>query len=149
MKKLYKFIIIIFIIAIVLGFYGYLVKRNIDTSNVVKNDKIFVTIPIPNSIVTNPIVIKGEARGNWFFEASFPIIIVDWDGLIVGEGIATAESEWMTTDFVPFLAEIQYTLATSSLYSTRGAIILKKDNPSGLPENDEAIEIPILFERKN
>ena len=108
------------------------------------NDLIIIDTPKANQEVTSPITVTGKARGNWFFEASFPITVVNWDGLIIGEGIATADGEWMTTEFVPFTAHISYVLATGTPYN-RGAIILKKDNPSGLPENDDAREIPILF----
>lgn len=108
------------------------------------DERIRVTAPRPNDTVTSPFVIKGEARGNWFFEASFPITIVNWDGLIIGEGYATAEGEWMTEAFVPFTATISYSVPEGTPYD-RGAIILKKDNPSGLPEHDAAIEIPIRF----
>ena len=30
-------------------------------------------------------------------------------------------------------------------FSRRGFLMLKKDNPSGLPEHDDALEIPIYF----
>jgi len=105
-------------------------------------DLITVTSPLPNTTVGNPIEVKGMARGFWFFEASAPVVVVNWDGLIIGEGFITAEGEWMTEDFVPFSGTISYTLPADS-YSTRGAIIMKKDNPSGLPENDRALEFPI------
>ena len=36
-------------------------------------------------------------------------------------------------------------VADKNAYSNRGALILKKDNPSGLPEHDDALEVPILF----
>ncbi len=109
-----------------------------------KSDLIILDSPLPNSTVQNPIKISGRARGTWFFEASFPISVVNWDGLIIGEGIATAQGEWMTEQFVPFTATINYTLDPQS-YSKNGALILQKDNPSGLPENDDALEIPIVF----
>lgn len=109
-----------------------------------ESDLIRVTAPTPQSTITSPVTITGMARGTWFFEASFPISIVNWDGLIIGEGVATAQSEWMTEDFVPFSASIAYTLDPQTPYN-RGAIILRKDNPSGLPENDDAIEIPVLL----
>ncbi len=108
------------------------------------NDLIRVTVPTPQSVISSPVTITGVARGTWFFEASFPISIVNWDGLIIGEGIATAQSDWMTEDFVPFTANITYTIDPQTPYN-RGAIILKKDNPSGLPEHDAAIEIPVTF----
>ncbi len=106
---------------------------------------IRIDTPVSNQKVTSPITVRGQARGNWFFEASFPIVIVNWDGLIIGQGIATAQDEWMTTEFVPFTAQISYTLPPDTPYN-RGALILKKDNPSGLPEYDDSREIPITFE---
>ncbi len=106
---------------------------------------IRVTTPTPQSTVSSPITIEGTARGTWFFEGSFPVSIVNWDGLIVGEGTATAEGEWMTEDFVPFTASITYTIDPQTPYN-RGAVILKKDNPSGLPVHDDAIEVPVFFQ---
>ena len=108
------------------------------------DDMIIIDSPKPGETVTSPVTVTGKARGNWFFEASFPIVVVNWDGLIIGQGIATADGEWMTTEFVPFTGTISYTIASNTPYN-RGAFIFKKDNPSGLPENDDAREIPVLF----
>ncbi|MEK7567771.1 MAG: Gmad2 immunoglobulin-like domain-containing protein [Patescibacteria group bacterium] len=88
-------------------------------------------------------VVKGEARGFWFFEAGFPVILTDWDGKIIGEGIAQARSDWMTENFVPFEATLNFTKPD---YGKRGTLILKKDNPSGLSEHDDVLEIPINFQ---
>ena len=106
-------------------------------------DLIQLSTPLPNEEVSSPLVIKGQARGNWFFEASFPVVLVNWDGLIIAEGYATAQDDWMTEEFVPFEATLEFIKPD---YSNRGALILQKDNPSGLPENDNALEVPILFE---
>lgn len=99
--------------------------------------------PRPGEAIESPLVIKGEARGAWFFEGSFPVILTNWDGLIIAESYASSEGEWMTEDFVRFRAELEFD-ATDQLYK-RGSLILKKDNPSGLPEYDNALEIPIIF----
>ena len=109
-----------------------------------KSDKIVLTNPLPLQEITSPVTVAGYARGNWFFEASFPVVIVNWDGLIIGQGIATADGEWMTQDFVPFTASIEF---KNNQYDTNrtGLLILKKDNPSGLSENDDSLEIPIIF----
>lgn len=107
-----------------------------------KADLITISNPRPNQIITSPITVRGEARGNWFFEATFPVVLTDWDGLIIAEGIATAEGEWMTEEFVPYSVEL--TFETPTLYD-RGTLILQKSNASGLPEHDDALEIPILF----
>jgi len=109
-----------------------------------KADLINVESPRIGEVVTNPILIKGEARGYWFFEASFPITVVNWDGLIIGQGIATAEGDWMTEEYVPFTATITYDASQIGLY-TRGSLILKKDNPSGESKFDDALEYQINF----
>src|SRR3989344_2213452 len=71
-------------------------------------DLIRVTSPKPGDVVTSPLVIKGEARGTWFFEASFPVNLTNWDGLIISEHFAQAKSDWMTEDYVPFEATIEF-----------------------------------------
>ncbi len=107
-------------------------------------DRIVLSEPVPLTLVANPLVVKGEARGMWFFEGSFPVTVVNWDGLIIGEGIATADGEWMTEEFVPFTASVAFTREPDA-YSKRGTLILRRDNPSGLPEYDAALEIPIIL----
>lgn len=109
-----------------------------------KRDLIRLQNIRPGDVIESPVKIMGEARGPWFFEASFPVYVINWDGLIIGEGIATAEGDWMTEEFVPFSTEI--TFEKPDLYPERGTLILQKDNPSGLPEHDDALEIPIRFE---
>lgn len=104
-------------------------------------DMVRVSLPVANSVVESPITIKGEARGMWFFEASFPIEIISADGTVIGQGIAQAKEDWMTENFVPFEALIAFkTNAT-----TTGVIRLKKDNPSGDPINDAYLDVPVKF----
>ncbi len=108
-------------------------------------DLIAVSLPPANGMVASPMTVRGEARGQWYFEASFPITVVDWDGVIIGEGYAEAQGDWMTTEYVPFEGTITFTVPKDTPYR-RGAVIFKKDNPSGLPEHDDAFELPVLFE---
>jgi len=115
-----------------------------------KADKIRLTSPVPNGTIMSPLTVTGMARGLWFFEASFPVILTNWDGLIIAEGIAQAEGEWMTEEFVPFTATLEFIsplTAESPAFMERGSLILKKDNPSGLPEHDDALEITVRFAR--
>jgi hypothetical protein len=107
-----------------------------------KRALIQIEHPRPNQILTSPLEVRGVARGYWFFEADFPVMLTDWDGLIIAHGIATADGEWMTEDFVPFRAMLEF---ERPAYGDRGSLILHKDNPSGLPEHDDALEIPVLF----
>ncbi|MFA5996447.1 MAG: Gmad2 immunoglobulin-like domain-containing protein [Candidatus Paceibacterota bacterium] len=114
------------------------------TLTIDKSNLIRLTSPLPNAEISSPVTITGEARGNWYFEASFPVFLTDWDGKIIGQGIAEAQSGWMTADFVPFKATLSFdTALISGQYSRSGTLILKKDNPSGLPEHDDALEIPV------
>ena len=106
-----------------------------------KNDLIRLESPRPNASVTSPLQLKGEARGTWFFEASFPVNIIDANGVVLGSVSAQATGEWMTTEFVPFTTTLVFTQPTT----TTGFLILKKDNPSGLPEHDDELKIPISF----
>jgi len=91
--------------------------------------------------VTSPLTITGKAKGNWFFEASFPVKVEDASGTVLAQGIAKAQGDWMTTDYVPFTA----TLTFSKPSTKTGRIVFKKDNPSGLPENDAYYIVPVTF----
>jgi len=97
--------------------------------------------PRPNQLVTSPLQISGVARGSWFFEASFPVELIADDGKIIEKGVATTKGNWMTSKFVAFSASLKF----SKPASQKGTLILKKANPSGLPENADQISIPINF----
>ena len=101
-----------------------------------------VSSPNPYTEITSPLTITGQARGSWFFEASFPVILKDASGKIVAQGAAQTKSNWMTENFVPFTITLTFTNQTSK---TTGTLTLKKDNPSGLPQNDALYNIPIIF----
>ncbi len=107
-------------------------------------DFLRVSQPSLGAGVSSPLVVSGTARGSWYFEASFPVMLVDWDGKILAEGHAQAKGDWMTKDFVPFEATLTYTVPTDIPYK-RATLILKKDNPSGLPEHDDAFEFPVVL----
>ncbi|KKW18418.1 MAG: hypothetical protein A2131_01860 [Candidatus Sungbacteria bacterium GWC2_49_10] len=106
-----------------------------------KYNLIRTSSPRPNETVKSPLGIAGEARGYWFFEASFPAELFDADGQIIGTGIMQAEGEWMTEEFVPYKGTIVFRVPAAK----RGTLILKKDNPSGLPEHDDFLRIPVIF----
>ncbi len=89
------------------------------------------------------IIFTGKARGTMFFEASFPVVVTDNSGVVVGRGIAEAGADWMTTEYVPFSVTVsQVTMPTTST----GIISFIKDNPSGLPEHEYAYSVPVIFE---
>lgn len=112
-----------------------------DQSNPVLND-IIITSPTPDSVITSPLVITGQARGSWFFEATFPIQLTTVHGLILGNAQAQAQSDWMTEEFVPFEATLDFILSGDV---DQGELIFEKANPSGLPEHGAEYRLPVKF----
>ena len=106
------------------------------------SDLVRLSSPASGALIKSPLTLTGQARGNWYFEASFPIRIIDANGRELGRTAASAQGDWMTTEFVPFKATV--TFATSS--TATGFVVLEKDNPSGLPQNDASLKIPIRFQ---
>lgn len=100
---------------------------------------ITVSSPLPNSSVGSSFTVTGKARGYWFFEASFPVRALDKDGNTLALAPAQAIGDWMTTEHVPF----SVTLQIPESYIGPVTLVLKNDNPSGLPENDASISFGI------
>lgn len=110
---------------------------------------IVIDAPIANATVATPLTVTGKARGNWYFEASFPVRLEDAMGNILatapaqaqGDGSAGSPQGWMTTDFVPF----KVTLAFKEPFTSTGELFLKNNNPSGDPMMDKEIRVPVVF----
>lgn len=102
---------------------------------------VVVDTPQHNHVVQSPLLVQGVARGFWFFEASFPVRLLDANEKELVVTPATAESDWMTTEFVPFTAVFLFEQPATAT----GFLVLEKDNPLGLPEHDAEVRIPIRF----
>lgn len=96
----------------------------------------------PEGVVRDGFTLVGEAR-LWYFEGDFPVTIEDDNGNVIFRGPASAQDEWMTDQFVPFQVALDFDADPETV---GGVIILEKDNPSGLSENAEAVEVPVRFE---
>lgn len=146
MKKGFLFAVIIAIIFFFGIVVGFLFRSDVSSSesyaNQDKLDLIRISSPFANATITDKFQAKGEARGTWFFEASFPIKVFDANGELLGTSVAQAEGEWMTESFVPFSA----TLSFSPPSTETGTIVFLKDNPSGLPEHDDSVRVPVKFD---
>ncbi len=139
-NKNFLFIILI-IFLILISFSIFILKES--ENGFEKNEMIRLDYPLPNQYISSPLTIKGYARGNWFFEGDFPIILTNWDGLIISESYASTKENWMTEDFIPFQGTLEF---EKPEYLNRGTLILKKDNPTGLSQFDDALEINVFFE---
>jgi hypothetical protein len=145
--------IIILVLILIAGYFLFFNNTktpvgNIDNSlesityNNASADLIQVELPFPGAVTGKEFSVIGQARGNWFFEASFPIDLLDKDGNILVQTYATAQGEWMTTEFVPFKGEVKAPIE----YIGPATLVLKKDNPSDLREHDASISFPITVE---
>lgn len=120
---------------------GKVVTENIGNEGELA-DLIRVQSPRPSEEVDSPLIIRGEARGGWFFEADFPVKLLDEKGEIIAESHATAQGEWMTEEFVEFEGKLMFEKPEGGT----GKLILEKSNPSGLPQHTESLIIPVSFE---
>lgn len=103
---------------------------------------IEVNTPSINGFAASPLKVEGRARGTWYFEASFPVELKDANGKTIAEAPAQAKGDWMTEEFVPFSLSLTF---PAQPRGTMGTLILHKDNPSGEPERDQSLSIPITF----
>jgi hypothetical protein len=140
--------VVLAVILVVLAFGGYFMfARNSKAPTepappLIYKDLIEIDFPNQDTAkISSPVMVRGRARGNWYFEASFPVQVLDGDGTILGSGPVQAQGDWMTADFVPFSGQISF----SKPKSKTGSIVFKKDNPSGLPANDDSFSIPVNF----
>ena len=145
MAKFWKFVIALLILVAVLAclYFFWWRREETPSSQPVEKEMIKVTRPRPGDLIDPalPLVIEGEARGNWYFEASFQIRVLDKAGNELYLGFAQAAGDWMTENFVPFKVEVDL----KQPESFDGEVILERDNPSGLPENAAEIKIPVRF----
>lgn len=112
------------------------------TSIAVIDNLIEVTAPVIDATISSPLTVTGQARGTWYFEASAPYELRNSVGTVISQGHIDAQGDWMTEEFVPFKATIQFTKQKAG---TTGTLVLRNDNPSGDPARDRVLEIPVKF----
>lgn len=106
-------------------------------------NRVVVDSPKPNEVLSSTtLMVTGKARGGWFFEGSSPVELRDSsDNTLVLVPTQTADN-WMTDEFVPFTATLTFPKQPAG---SKGTLILRNDNPSGMPQYAEQIEIPVVF----
>lgn len=106
-----------------------------------KGVEVTIYLPQSDSKIISPLTVMGQVPGGWSFEAQFPIQIRDGQGNIIAQTAANLQGDWMTDELVPFIATLEFKAPTPQI----GTLILEKDNPSGLSENDDSVAVPIKF----
>lgn len=105
---------------------------------------VVLDTPLAHATVKNPITFSGKARGSWYFEGTFPVYLIDAHGNILAQTVARAQSDWTTDAFVSFTGVLTFT-ADPLIVGDAATFVLAKDNPSGLPENDEPLRVPVTI----
>lgn len=105
------------------------------------DDRIRLESPVSGQTVASPLVVRGRARGPWYFEASFPVRLMDAAGRVLAIAPAQAQGEWMTTEFVPFEVSLSFAKPPPG----EGRLVLEKSNASGLPEHADSLVVPVRF----
>jgi hypothetical protein len=107
--------------------------------------EIRVDYPKENQEIRSPLIIKGKAKGIWFFEAEFNVELYDENNNLLGNGILKAKSDWMTENFVPFEGELIFKKPETRY----GKLVFLSNNPSGIAEYQKVYIIPVEFENIN
>lgn len=103
----------------------------------------FVSFSIaPGATVSGVIKATGSLTGGYFFEANMGVKILDANKNVLKSTNGTATSDWMTGDSVSFTTTLDFT----GIPAGSGYIRLHNDNPSGMPENDKYIDIPVVIQ---
>jgi hypothetical protein len=107
-----------------------------------KGEVVRLKTPRANYVIGSPLVVEGQVKGNWSFEADFPVELADESKEQIVKQHATLQGDWMTEEYVHFKATLIFKQPGDL---SKGFLILRKSNPSGLAENDDFVEIPVSF----
>ena len=100
-----------------------------------------VRLDIPaNALVTSPLRLTGNVPAGWAFEASFPASIVDSTGKMLAQ-VPASVPNWMSPTGAWFGVNLMFAKPATQT----GFIVLKRDNPSDMPENSDEVSIPVRF----
>jgi hypothetical protein len=115
----------------------------VDPRGYCRNEIIEIERPLPGERIGDVIKVSGKAKGSWYFEGDFPLLLTDAAGRVLARGFATAQSDWMSADWVPFTGRVKVPKSHAPGWGWLG---FKKDNPSDRPELDDAVAIPVFLE---
>jgi len=107
-----------------------------------KGTRITLSAPHSGEVMVSPVVVKGSVPGNWSFEGSFPVILLDSTGITIAQATAILNGDWMTDAHVPFEATLTF---NTPVGGGNGTLILKKDNPSGDADKNDSVLLPIGY----
>lgn len=105
-------------------------------------DMIRLTNLRPGQAIASPFELRGEAVGGWFTEAQFPVLL-SVGGRRLTQSNASAVGEWMTADFVPFTATLNFAAPAG----TAAQLTLRLSNMADGDEGKRrAMVVPVILQ---
>lgn len=96
--------------------------------------------PLPKSELGCTFLLSGKMPREWFFENVFPYRI-EIEGVEVVRGLVQSHDDYTVKEMLTFSQELE----CIGKCLGNSEIILRRDNPSGLEENDDEYRIPVKF----
>ena len=96
----------------------------------------------PWGTVSGGMNLNGIVQGGYFNEGNVLINVIDPDKQVLKAGHGTATTDWMSAGPVSFVATVDFT----GIRKGPAYIEIKRDNASGLPENDKSVTIPVVIQ---
>ena len=103
------------------------------------NGRFIIEVQSGNGVVLESKEVEG--RGEWYFRGALPTFVFSETGIELKILPVRAGIDWRTIEFVPFSAQV-----VVPRYSGEARIVLKKANPSGFPEDDASVTIPVVIQ---
>ncbi|EKE05712.1 MAG: hypothetical protein ACD_19C00182G0040 [uncultured bacterium] len=145
--------VLLLISILIAGFFAYQTQKLVAELRV-KNEELRIKTPtsIPifkpltinnlndGDIITSPLEIIGNIDRNWTWEATFSIEIIDSNEKSLNTVPVSVIFNDEQSQTGSFSVLIPFTTKTDN-----GFVVIHADNPSGLPQNDKSIKIPVKF----
>lgn len=107
-----------------------------------KGIKLYINDVKENNTVQVGSILTGSITGGWFFEGELPVRVLNEDMEILDTLSAKATEDWMTEKEVTFELKLDVDIQDSSKVILR----FERSNPSGLVENDDYVDFPVMLE---
>jgi len=104
-----------------------------------KGQKLYLSNIKTGDTVKMGYEVKGQAPGNWYFEGTFPVRVLNIEGEVISSLSALAKGDWMNEDTVSFSLILDFPLEQEAVF----VLQFEKSNPSGLDDNSDSALVSI------
>ncbi len=97
------------------------------TYNQATGDQIKITLPFPGAKTGSTFTVRGAARLEWFVQERFPLVVIDAEGAVLVDSMATGDFTKASDGFVPYAGEI----VLSPTFKGPAILVVLKGTESG------------------